>query len=350
MDRLDAMEMAVAAIEEGSLAAAARRAGRSAAAATRAVALLEAEAGETLLLRSTRGLRLTEAGERHLAAWREVLGRLAEVRAEGAQNVLAGTLVVTAPEMFGRLKVMPVLETFLERHPKVQARALLLNRVVDMTGEGVDVAIRLAHLANSSLVTVTLGAVRQVVCASPAYLAERGEPREPADLAAHGCIGMSMDGNRELWTFRRHPGGSRVRSVPVQSRLSVSGVGAGLDAAGRGRGVVRVLSYQVAEDLAAGRLRRILHGFEPEPIPVNMVFRANPPRRSAVRGFVDHAVPVLRRELAQVAAMTEQPAQPNPASSPSRTMRTIDTLHTAERAASTPTANKTNVFSKVRNA
>ena len=157
MDRLEAMEMAVAAIDEGSLAAAARRCGRSAAAATRAIALLEEAAGETLLLRSTRGLRLTDAGERHAAVWRDVLARLAELRSEQATNVIGGTLVLTAPELFGRLKVVPVLETFLARHPEVQARALLLNRVVDMTSEGVDVAIRLAHLGESSLIAVKLG-------------------------------------------------------------------------------------------------------------------------------------------------------------------------------------------------
>ena len=300
MDRLDAMELAVVAIDAGSLAAAARRFGRSAAAATRAIALLEAATGETLLLRSTRGLRLTDAGERHLVVWREVLARLAEARTEQAANVVGGTLVLTAPELFGRSKVAPVLEAFLETHPEVQARALLLNRIVDMLGEGVDVAIRLAHLRDSSLVAVRLGEVRQVVCASPDYLAHRGEPQEPSDLSGHLCIGMNADGNRELWTFRRD--GSRARSVQVRTALSITSAGAGLDSALRGRGLVRVLSYQVAEQLAAGRLRRVLTHFEPQAIPVNIIFRPNPQHRTLVRSFVDHAVPLLRRELAQVAA------------------------------------------------
>lgn len=306
MDRLDAMELAVAAVDEGSLAAAARRVGRSAAAATRAIALLEAAAGETLLLRSTRGLRLTDAGERHLAVWREVLAQLAAVRAERTANVVGGTLVLTAPELFGRLKVMPVLEAFLERHPGVQARALLLNRVVDMLGEGVDVAVRLAHLAESSLVAVRLGEVRQIVYASPDYLARRGAPGEPADLSGHSCIGTGADGNRELWTFRRHAGGPRVRAVRVHAALSITSVGAGLESALRGRGLVRVLSYQVAEQLASGRLQRVLARFEPQAIPVSLVFRPDPQRRSPMRGFVDHAVPALRRELATVAATLGQ--------------------------------------------
>lgn len=301
MDRLDAMEMAVAAIDEGSLAAAARQFGRSAAAATRAIVLLEAIAGETLLLRSTRGLRLTEAGERHLAVWRDVLARLDEVRAERNTTVVGGTLVLTAPEVFGRLRVMPVLEAFLKMRPRVQARALLLNRVVDMLGEGVDVAIRLAQLEESSLVAGKLGEVRQLVCGSPDYLAHRGTPRKPADLSDHLCIGMNADGNRELWKFRSN--GSRARAVQVQAALSTTSAAAGLDAALRNGGLVRVLSYQVAEHLAAGRLRRVLADFEPPAIPVNMVFRPSSRRQTLVRSFVDYAVPVLRRELAQASTM-----------------------------------------------
>ena len=305
MDRLDAMELAVAAIDAGSLAGGARRHGRSAAAATRAIAILEAEAGETLLLRSTRGLRLTEAGARHATVWREILGRLAELRPEHTSNEISGTLVLTAPELFGRLKVAPVLESFLGLHPKVQARALLLNRVVDMTGEGVDVAIRLAHLQDSSLMALKLGEVRQVLCASPGYIAHRGEPLEPADLAAHSCIGVNAEGNRELWMFRQKAGSAKTRSVQVQTQLSITSAAAGLDAALRGKGLVRVLSYQVAEYLAAGKLRCVLPSFEPERIPVNMIFRPTPRPGSPVRAFVDHAVPILRRELLQTAAIVD---------------------------------------------
>ncbi|MFC7555298.1 LysR substrate-binding domain-containing protein [Pseudoroseomonas wenyumeiae] len=175
-----------------------------------------------------------------------------------APNAIGGTLVLTAPELFGRLKVMPVLESFLTAHPGVQARALLLNRVVDMVGEGVDVAIRLAHLQDSSLVAVKLGEVRQVVCASPTYLDRHGQPQEPAELSDHLCIGMNPDGNRELWTFRQNGGSARTRSAAVQTRLSTTSVAAALDVALRGQGLVRVLSYQVAEQLAVGRLRRVL--------------------------------------------------------------------------------------------
>jgi DNA-binding transcriptional LysR family regulator len=303
MDRLDAMAMVVAAIDEGSLAAAARRFGRSAAAATRAIALLEAAAGETLLLRSTRGLRLTEAGERHIAAWREVLARLDEVRPERSTGIVAGTLVLTAPELFGRLKVVPLLESFLEKHPRVQVRALLLNRVVDMVGDGMDIAIRLGHLEDSNLVATKVGEVRRVVCASPDYLERKGTPRTPADLSDHLCIGLSADGNQELWTFRISA--TRTRAVQVRTALSITSAGAGIDAALRGRGLVRARSYQVADQLAAGRLQRVLADFEPSAIPVSIVFRPTLQRQTLVRSFVDHAAPVLRHELARIATVTD---------------------------------------------
>ncbi|WBV42019.1 LysR family transcriptional regulator [Pseudoroseomonas cervicalis] len=303
MDRLDAMEMALAALEEGSLAAAARRLGRSAAAATRAVAMLEAEAGEALLLRSTRGLRPTEAGERHASAWRDALARLAEVRRDATPGAIAGPLVLTAPELFGRLAVAPVLEEFLAAHPAVSARLLLLNRMADLLAEGIDLAIRLAPLDDSRLVALRLGEVQPVLCAAPAYLDRHGAPGAPAELERHACIGLNPDGERELWRFRQRPGSGGLRSVPVRTRLSVTSVAAALEAALRGAGLVRALSYQVAAPLAEGRLRRVLVPWMPEAVPVAILFRPHPRPWSPVRGFVDHAVPLLRAELARIAAV-----------------------------------------------
>lgn len=302
MDRLEAMQMFVWAVDEGSLAGAARRMGRSAAAATRAVAMLEVAADETLLLRSTKGLRLTPAGERKLALWREVLEKLDEPGPEPAnRDAVSGSLVLTAPELFGRLKVLPVVETFIEQHPHVQARLLMLNRVVDMVGEGVDLAVRLAHLEASSLVAVKLGEVRQLVCASPAYLAEHNPPRTPADLADHACIGMTPESDQELWPFKRQAGGGRARSVRVNTSLAMNSAAASLESALRGRGVARLLSYQVADEIAAGRLQVLVSKFEPEPIPVSLVFRTAPRAGSALRYFIDYSVPILRKELKRVA-------------------------------------------------
>jgi DNA-binding transcriptional LysR family regulator len=160
-----------------------------------AITLLERGLGERLLHRTTRQLRLTERGIRQRAIYRHVLAELGQ--AAGEQD----TLVLTAPELFGRLKVMPVVESFLDRHRGVSARVILLNEMVDLVREGVDVAVRLAPLPDSGLAAVKLGEVRRLACASPAYLARAGRPKVPADLADHDCIGLNESGDRELWPF-----------------------------------------------------------------------------------------------------------------------------------------------------
>ena len=312
MDRLDAMALFVAAVEEGSLAAGARRHGRSAAAVTRAVALLERYAGETLLLRSTRKLGLTAAGDRHLAIWREVLAKLREVTSAGAGG-LQGTIVGTAPELFGRMKVMPLVETFLAQHEQVAARLLMVNRMVDLIGEGVDLAVRLAPLPDSTMAAIKVGEVRTLLCASPAYLSRAGCPKIPQELEAHDCIGLNAEGGAELWTFGFAAGErERLRSVRVRTRLSVNNAAAGIDAALRGHGLVRVRSYQVTGHLAGGHLVCVLPDFEPPPTPVKLVFQPDRARKGALRAFIDHAVPELRRELLTLAAAV-RPAASKPA-------------------------------------
>jgi DNA-binding transcriptional LysR family regulator len=303
MDRLEAMALFLAAVEEHSLAGAARRSGRSPAAVTRAVALLERQAGERLLLRSTRTLSLTAAGDRHVAVWRDVLSRLRDLAPEGPAGTLRGHLVLTAPELFGRLKVMPVLETFLCTHPQITARALLVNRVVDLNGEGVDLAIRLAPLHDSTMTAVRVGEVRTLLCASPDYLANAGFPEAPHDLEQHRCIGLNAEGDGELWGFGMTSGqGSRVRSVRVRTRLSVNNAAASIDAALRGHGLIRARSYQVADHIGAGRLVRLLPTFEPPPTPVHLVFHPDQGKSGVLRAFVDHAVPRLRREILDIAS------------------------------------------------
>lgn len=303
MDRLDAMMLLVAAVEDGSLAAAARRYGRSPAAVTRAVALLERYAGETLLLRSTRKLSLTPAGDRHIAVWREVLTRLSANAPDGSAGPLQGGLVLTAPELFGRLKVMPLLEAFLRHHSKVTARVLLVNRVVDLIGEGVDLAVRLAPLPNSTMKAIRIGEVGTRFCASPDYLSRTGSPESPQDLDRHDCIGLNADGDGELWGFVQAPEQTaRVRSVRVQTRLSVNNAAAAIDAALRGQGLIRARSYQVADDISAGRLVRLLQRFEPPPTPAHLVFHPDRAKRGVLRAFIDHAAPALRRELVERAS------------------------------------------------
>lgn len=302
MDRLDAMTLFVSAVDEGSLAAAARRHGRSPAAVTRAITLLEEQAGETLMLRSTRRLALTAAGDRHIAVWRDVLARLGALVPDAAGAALQGEIVITAPELFGRLKVMPLLETFLRDNPHVAARMLMLNRIVNLVGEGVDIAVRIAPLPDSTLSAVKLGQVRTLLCAAPDYLARAGIPAAPNALDRHACIGLNGEADSELWPFGMpgEGGGVRVRSVRVPTRLNVDNMAAAIEAALRGNGLVRAQSYQVAGHIADGRLVRLLADFERPPIPVHLVFPADRARKGAVRAFIDHAAPILKRALQDV--------------------------------------------------
>lgn len=291
------------AVEEGSLAASARRHGRSPAAVTCAVALLERYAGETLLLRSTRKLGLTAAGDRHLAIWRDVLTKLREIEPQNSAGSLRGAIVLTAPELFGRLKVMPLLEEFLWDHAKVAARVLMVNRVVDLIGEGVDLAVRLAPLPDSTMTAIRVGEVDTFLCASPEYVKRAGLPLAPDDLERHDCIGLNAEGDGELWSFGlASERGTRVRSLRVTTRLSINNAAAAIDAALRGQGVIRARSYQVAEDIEAGRLVCLLPRFEPPPTPVHIVFYPDRARRGVLRAVIEHIVPKLKNDLLRLMA------------------------------------------------
>ncbi|RBO90925.1 LysR family transcriptional regulator [Pseudochrobactrum asaccharolyticum] len=297
MDRLEAMSIFVTVVDSGSLAGAARRLGLSPATVTRAVTQLEDTAGERLIERTTRRFAVTETGERHVSTYRLMLEELAHLEA-GAQDLdISGSVVITAPELFGRMKVMPVIEKFLTAYPRVQVRVLLLNRLVDLVGEGVDIAVRLADLPDSSMSALRVGEVRRLTCAAPSYLAEHPTPTRPADLANHRCIGLNEAGAQELWPYLENTVTNRVRSVRVSCRIALNSAGAAIDAAERGMGIVRPLSYQVERQLAEGALVDILAQYEPDPIPVHLVFQ---PRRfdgGALRAFIDFAVPLLRKSV-----------------------------------------------------
>lgn len=308
MDRLDAIALFVAAVESGSLAAAGRRHGRSAASVTRAVALLEEMAREPLLLRSTRRLSLTAAGERHLAVWRTVLSTLAELEPRQGRAALRGTIRVTAPELFGRLHVLPLVETFLNAHPDVSTRLILANHIVNLVGEGVDVAVRLAALPDSSLTAIRVGQVRTITCASPDYVREAGSPATPDDLPAHRCIGLSVAAEAELWPFAVPGRSGRVRSVRVTPPLRVDNAAALVDSALRGQGIIAARSYQVADHLAAGRLVRLLPRFEEGPTPVHVIFSKDVGAAGAVRAFVDHVSDGLKPALRSLEEALPPPA------------------------------------------
>ncbi len=300
MDRIDAMTAFVAALDEGSLAGAARRLGRSPAAITRAVALLEERLGTRLLHRTTRALHLTKAGERYLAACRAILAELAEADqlAAGERTDPRGLLSLTAPVTFGRLHVAPLVEELLEANPKLEARLLLVDRVVSLIDEGHDAAVRIGQLPDSSLVATRVGEVRRVVCASPDYLAAHGAPLLPADLAGHRIVSFSQITDNAIWSFAPGPGGGSRKQVTVRPHYVVNGAEAAIDAAVRGRGITRVLSYQVEEAVAAGRLMLLLEDYEGPPLPVAIVYPEARLPAAKLRAFVAFAVPRLRSRLA----------------------------------------------------
>ncbi len=306
MDRLQAMEAFVLAVDQGSLSSAARTLGVSPAAVTRAVASLEARVGAQLLRRTTRSLALTEVGERYLAVTRRVLAELAEAErsARGALDAPQGLLTVTAPVMFGALHVRPVVDAFLAAHAEVRVRLLLLDRVVHVIDEGIDVAIRIAHLPDSALVARKLGEVRRVVCASPSYLARHGRPSVPHELAAHRCISFTALTPSQTWSFGSGPDGGRAKQVALRPVLSVNTAEAAIGAAIDGVGVTCALSYQVAAALREGTLVSLLTPYALEPLPVHLVHPAGATTAAKVRAFVDLALPRIKAAMAHAPRAT----------------------------------------------
>lgn len=296
------MRAFVATVDRGSLAAAARGLGHSPATVTRAIALLEGRLGMQLLHRSTRALHLTPFGESYLATCREVLAALDRTERGAAAELEqpSGLLTVTAPLRFGQLHVRPVLDAFLDANPSVRARLLLLDRVANLIEEGIDIAVRIAHLPDSTLVATRLGEVRRVLCAAPAYIQRRGMPAEPAALREHACIMEREGAEAEIWRFAAAPG-RPLLPVPVRPRLVVNSASAAIDSAVAGHGITRVMSYQAAAAVAAGELLVLLPQHEPPPIPVHLVLPSAHARTAKQRAFVAFAVPRLRQRLAAAA-------------------------------------------------
>ena len=298
MDRIDAMRAFVTAVDRGSLAAAARSLGQSPASVTRALASLEGRLGVRLLNRSTRALHPTPFGDTYLATCREVLTAIdrAERGAATEQEQPSGLLTLTAPLRFGQLHVRPVLDGFLDANPAVQARLMLLDRVTNLVEEGIDAAVRVAHLPDSTLVATRLGQVRRILCAAPAYLDRRGTPQEPAAIREHACI-MERDGaETELWRFAAAPGKSLI-PIPIRPRLVVNSASAAVDSAVAGHGITRVMSYQAAAAVKAGELVVLLAQHEPPPIPVHLVMPSTHSATAKQRAFLAFAIPKLRDRL-----------------------------------------------------
>jgi DNA-binding transcriptional LysR family regulator len=303
MDRIEAIRAFLAVVDEGSLVKAARRLGRSPAALTRTVAFLEADVGVQLLHRTTRTTHLSEAGERYAAACRRVLADLEEANlaAAGTYSAPRGLLTVIAPVLFGTRILRPVVDAFLIEYPAVQIRYLLLDRQVSLAEESIDVALRIAQLTDSGLIASRVGEVRRVVAAAPRYLLGKPPIRTPADLATHNCIIHSEFGQKDVWTFPPRPGTTAHRNIRVTSRLSVSSIESTIRSAVDGRGIIRVLSYQIDEEVHDARLQIILEGAEPAPLPVHLLASDSRLGLAKVRAFVDFAVPRLRTKLLSLA-------------------------------------------------
>ncbi|CDG85909.1 bacterial regulatory helix-turn-helix, lysR family protein [Janthinobacterium agaricidamnosum NBRC 102515 = DSM 9628] len=279
--------------DEESFAAAARRLNLSPAAVTRAISALEEQLGVKLLLRTTRSVRLTEAGQRYLDDIRSILASIAEANqaAAGVNSTPKGNLSVTASVLLGKNFIMPSITRYLKEYPEVDVSAYFLDRVVNLVDEGIDVAVRIGHLPDSSLKALRVGQVRRVVCAAPEYLAKNGVPQHPADLLRHTIIAASGISPRVEWKFG---GGDDPTMVRMKPRLTVTSNDAAIDAAISGLGICRLLSYQIADEVAQGRLKIVLADYEEAPWPVHVLHRESKFGSSKVRNFIDLLAANLR--------------------------------------------------------
>ena len=299
MDRLEAMSLLVAVAEAGSLSAAGRKLGVPLPTVSRKISELEAHLNTRLLTRSTRKLALTDSGAAYVAAARRILDEVSEVEraASGEHAAPRGDLVITAPVVFGRLHVLPVIAEFLTQWPEINVRLVLADRNLHLIDDHIDIAVRIGALADSALVATQVGAVRSVVCGSPAYFAAHGVPERPEDLAALTAVTFDALSSPQPWIFR-DPKSKRELRAPVRSRLSVNTAEAAIDGAAAGLGVTRVLSYQVAEAVLDGRIQIVLAEYEPAPLPVSLIHAGHELTPLKVRMLLDFAAPRLRARLA----------------------------------------------------
>ncbi|GJI87134.1 LysR family transcriptional regulator [Duganella hordei] len=297
MDKLSAMAIFVAIVDEGGFASAARKLRISPPVVTRAVTELEDSMGVRLLVRTTRVVRVTEVGARYAADCRRILADVAETEtsAAGSHGAPRGKLVITASVMFGAMYVTPIVTEYLRRYPETDVECRFLDRVVNMMDEGVDAAIRIGALPDSSYQAVRVGQVRQVLCASPAYLDARGIPTTPEDLGRHDLIAATAVVATNDWRFERD---GKPATVKVHPRLSSTSNDAALRAALDGFGITRVISYMAAPHLAAGRLKTVLGRYETPPVPVSVVHHEGRQSSRKVRAFLDMAIAALSADSA----------------------------------------------------
>ena len=304
MDRLESMTAFVSVARAGGFSAASRDLGIPLATISRRVGELESALGVRLLRRSTRQVVVTEAGQRFFVACQRALEDLrdAEEAVSNEDRTPRGELTITAPIAFGRLHLQPVALEFLAAQPQINLRLQLVDRIVNIADEHIDAALRIAHLPDSRLIARTLGSIRVVVCASPAYLKARGAPQRPEDLMQHDCIAWSILGPRDTWWFQDS---GREQQYPIRTRLATTLAESAVDAATAGLGLVQTTSYQASQAIGDGRLVIVLRRFECAVTPVSLVYARDRLLPLRLRAFVDFAAPRMKARLRTIATVVE---------------------------------------------
>jgi DNA-binding transcriptional LysR family regulator len=290
MDRLAAMATFVRVVDAGSLSAAARSLPGSLTSVSRQISALEQHFGTPLLLRTTRHLALTDDGRILYERARSILGEVGELEAmlSRSRHTPTGRIRISAPTLMGRLLIAPLLAEFLRRYPSLTVDLLLIDRAVDMVEEDIHLSLRVGHLPDSQLVARKLADLRMVHCAAPAYLQRRGIPELPSELQHHDCLVFSDTPGSAEWRFTE--GAKSARKIRISGRLWVNSLDALVAAAKEGAGIVRVPSWQVEADIAAGNLQPILVAYEPPPAPINLLFQPARLTSPKARAFVDYLV------------------------------------------------------------
>jgi DNA-binding transcriptional LysR family regulator len=295
MDRLDAMAILIASVDEGSFSAAGRKLGIPLPTVSRKVSDLESHLKTRLLVRSTRKLALTEAGATYVAACKRILEDVdeAEAQATGEYTVPRGDFTLTAPIVFGRLHIVPVVNEFLSRFAEINVRMTLSDRNVNLVDDHIDMAVRIGDLPDSALIATRVGTIRRVVCGSPAYFAAHGTPKTPDDLAEHQSVTFSAIAAGNSWVFKSR--GRQTKLITPLCRLHINTAEAAIDAAIAGVGVTNVLSYQVARAVSEKKLRIVLQDFEPPAIPIHLVHAHQGLLPLKMRRFLEFAAPRIRK-------------------------------------------------------
>ena len=300
MDRLDAMRVFISVVDSNGFSAASRILSMPLPTVSRKIAELESHLGTQLLIRSTRKVTVTDSGRRYYQEVRQILDYIgeAERKVTGEYQLPRGRLTITAPTLFGRLHVLPIVNDFMKLHRDINIQLFLVNHVVDLLEEHIDLGIRIGTLSDSSMIAFEAGSVRQIVCASPGYLSQHDRPLSPNDLAGHQCVTFSKFGAPAEWAFKMPS--RKIQRFPVPTRLTLNSIQGAVDSAVRDGGPVQLYSYQAAPHVAEGTLEIVLDGYEIEPPPVNIVYPQGRLVPQKVRAFVEFAMPRLRKCLALI--------------------------------------------------